>query len=122
MRFWPQRRRAAERTARHRPSRRPRTHELGLALVPSLLLVSRFGPGLLDSPHWWRWPLLGALGGTALLLWGFALLGVVPLFNLVLPTRLRAFRGGYFTVSAVPWHLHNALFYLVRFTFPLCTT
>ena len=57
------------------------------------------------------------LGGSALFLAGFALLVVVPIYNLLLPTRLRHFDGGYFTVAAVPWYLHNALFYLVRFTF-----
>jgi acetyltransferase-like isoleucine patch superfamily enzyme len=48
---------------------------------------------------------------------GLALLVVVALFNRLLPTRLRPFRGGYYTLRAVPWVLHNALFYLVRFTF-----
>jgi acetyltransferase-like isoleucine patch superfamily enzyme len=90
---------------------------LGLALVPSLLLVSRLGPGLWLGEHWYRWPLLGASLGAALFLWGFALLIVVPIYNFVLPTRLHAFRGGYFTAAALPWYLHNGLFYLVRFTF-----
>jgi acetyltransferase-like isoleucine patch superfamily enzyme len=56
--------------------------------------------------------------GTALSLFvfGFALLCVVPLYNLVLPTRVRPFKGGYYTLRAAPWLLHNALFYLVRFT------
>jgi Bacterial transferase hexapeptide (six repeats) len=90
---------------------------LGLALVPSLLVVSRTAPALWRWASWMRWPSLGMLGGAAVFLWGFSLLVVVPVFNALLPTRLRAFSGGYFTVAAVPWYLHNALFYLVRYTF-----
>jgi acetyltransferase-like isoleucine patch superfamily enzyme len=48
---------------------------------------------------------------------GFALLVVVPIFNFVLPTRVKPFKGGYYTIHAVPWALHNALFYVVRYTF-----
>jgi hypothetical protein len=90
---------------------------LGLALTPSLLLVARLAPLLWRSPHWWRWPSLGVLLGIALFAWGFALLVVVPVFNWMLPTRVRPFHGGYFTIAALPWYLHNGLFYLVRFTF-----
>ena len=90
---------------------------LGLALAPSLALASRAAPVLWRWDSWMRWPALGLLAGTGLFLWGFALLVVVPVFNFLLPTRLRPFRGGYFTAAAVPWYLHNALFYLVRFTF-----
>ncbi|HEX8725475.1 MAG TPA: hypothetical protein VF737_08815 [Gemmatimonadaceae bacterium] len=90
---------------------------LGLALVPPLLVVSRAAPPLWRWESWARWPLLGIVGGASAFLWGFSLLVVVPVFNFVLPTRLRAFSGGYFTVAAVPWYLHNGLFYLVRYTF-----
>ena len=90
---------------------------LGLALIPSLLIVGRWGPPLWHVQSWIRWPVLGGLIGASLFIWGFALLVVVPIYNFILPTRLRPFNGGYFTVAAVPWYLHNGLFYLVRFTF-----
>jgi hypothetical protein len=90
---------------------------LGIALVPSLLLVERVGVPLLTGAGWWRVPLFAVLVSAALFIWGFSLLVVVPVFNLILPTRLRPFRGGYFTIAALPWYLHNGLFYLVRFTF-----
>ena len=90
---------------------------VGLAMVPSILLVSRAGPRLWAWESWLRWPALGVLGGSAVFLAGFALLVVVPIYNFLLPTRLRPFSGGYFTLAAVPWYLHNALFYLVRFSF-----
>ena len=90
---------------------------LGLALVPSLWIMSRVGPAVWRLNSWVRWPVLGVASGASMFLWGFALLVVVPVFNLVLPTRLKRFDGGYFTVAAVPWYLHNGLFYLVRLTF-----
>lgn len=89
----------------------------GLAMVPSLLLVGAWGPALWRGGTWLRWPALGILLAAAAFLWGFSLLVVVPVFNFILPTRLRPFSGSYFTVAAVPWYLHNGLFYLVRFTF-----
>ncbi|MEZ4413206.1 MAG: hypothetical protein R2910_09505 [Gemmatimonadales bacterium] len=90
---------------------------LGLALTPAVLVwqwVAEWGA---------RLSMLGqafaiALGtAVAFFVFGFALLIVVPLYNLVLPTRVRPFRGGYYTLQAAPWLLHNALFYLVRYTF-----
>ena len=90
---------------------------LGVALAPSLLVVSRAWPPLWSWSSALRWPALGVLAGASLFLWGFSLLVVVPVFNLILPTRLRPFKGGYFTVAAVPWYLHNGLFYVVRYTF-----
>jgi hypothetical protein len=89
---------------------------LGIALVPALWLVHRWGPALWAAGGWPNLITLAALVATAFFVWGFALLVVVPLYNALLPTRLQAFRGGYFSAAAVPWYLHNGLFYLVRFT------
>lgn len=90
---------------------------LGVALTPALWLVRRWGPALWSSASWYSSLALALLIAIAAFVWGFALLVVVPIYNLVLPTRLHAFRGGYFSAAAIPWYLHNGLFYLVRFTF-----
>lgn len=90
---------------------------LGVALAPALWLVRRWGPELWQAGGWPRLLALGVLVASAAFVWGFALLVVVPIYNAVLPTRLRRFHGGYFTAAAIPWYLHNGLFYLVRFTF-----
>lgn len=90
---------------------------LGVALAPALWLVRRWAPGLWQSGGAPQAFALAVLIACALFVWGFALLIVVPVYNFVLPTRLRPFHGGYFTAAAVPWYLHNGLFYLVRFTF-----
>lgn len=88
---------------------------LGAALAPALWVVAaafRLAPATAL-----RWPLLGLASAVAYFVFGFALMAVVALLNFVLPTRVRAFRGTYYTLGAVPWFLHNGLFYLVRFTF-----
>jgi hypothetical protein len=90
---------------------------LGLALAPSVWILRRWAPALWVAGDWWSSIRLAVLTAAALFVWGFSLLVVVPIYNALLPTRLRPFRGGYFTAAAVPWYLHNGLFYLVRFTF-----
>jgi hypothetical protein len=89
----------------------------GVALMPALWMIRRWGAPLWASGGAPELVLLGLLTAASLFVFGFALLVVVPLYNLVLPTRLRPFRGGYFTAAAIPWYLHNGLFYIVRFTF-----
>jgi len=90
---------------------------LGLALTPAVLLwqwVATWSAGLPPLNH----ALAIAMGAAvAFFAFGFALLVVVPVYNLVLPTRVHPFKGGYYTLQAAPWLLHNALFYLVRYTF-----
>lgn len=88
----------------------------GVALVPAIALIERYGLPLWHSAAWWRLPALGMLVAASVAVWGLALMLVVPVYNWLLPTRMKPFKGGYFTVAALPWYVHNALFYLVRFT------
>lgn len=90
---------------------------LGIALAPALyfldlaLPTSRRLGGVLSLIG------QGTSLGAAFFIAGFTLLLVVPVFNRLLPTRIKPFKGGYFTFATLPWYVHNALFYLVRFTF-----
>lgn len=90
---------------------------IGLALAPALWLMDAWLPWAHAFGDWRRWPLAGIGFGLAFFVAGFALLLVLPLFNLLLPTRPKAFAGGYFSADAVPWGLHNGLFYVARYTF-----
>ncbi len=90
---------------------------LGVALAPALALVQvvfTWAARLQPVPGWLA---KGLALGLGWFVFGLALLAVVALYNKVLPTRVRPFKGGYYTLDAVPWFLHNGLFYLVRFTF-----
>jgi acetyltransferase-like isoleucine patch superfamily enzyme len=90
---------------------------LGLALAPALFLFSNINTWSLDLPQLLRWVVLGFGVACSFFAFGFSLLIVVPIYNRLLPTRVRPFKGGYYSLQAVPWFLHNGLFYLVRFTF-----
>lgn len=90
---------------------------IGIALAPALALFAHGWAEAMTESAPWSWLLGGIAAGLSLFVFGFALLVVVPLFNALLPTRVREFHGSYFTIAAVPWYLHNGLFYLVRYTF-----
>jgi acetyltransferase-like isoleucine patch superfamily enzyme len=90
---------------------------LGLALAPALWVFDHLAawsgrlPGAL--------PYLAVATSAALcfFLAGLALLVVVPIYNFLLPTRVHPFKGGYYSIHVLPWFVHNALFYLVRYSF-----
>ncbi len=90
---------------------------LGLAAAPALWFVDRAAGWAGALPPWLAWPAVGTAIGVGFFLAGFVLLLIVPVYNLVLPTRVRRYKGAYYTIAALPWFVHNALFYLVRFTF-----
>lgn len=89
----------------------------GLALAPALWFLDQCWSLLVDVDNWLKWPAFGIACGTAFFIAGFALLMVIPAFNFLLPTRVKPFKGGYYTYSALPWYIHNSLFYIVRYTF-----
>ncbi len=90
---------------------------LGLALAPALAVVDVGFGWAAQLSRVPGWLLRGFALALAWFVFGLVLIVVVPLYNKVLPTKLKPFRGGYYTLEAVPWFLHNGLFYLVRFTF-----
>jgi acetyltransferase-like isoleucine patch superfamily enzyme len=90
---------------------------LGLALAPALWSWSRLHSLILRLPGSWHWFLAGFSLALCFFVFGLSLLVVIPAYNRLLPTRVKPFKGGYYTLHALPWFLHNGLFYLVRFTF-----
>jgi len=90
---------------------------LTLAAFPSVRLFLYVNERTASSAPWIHALALAGCAGFGFFLSGLALLVIVPCYNLVLPTRVRPFHGGYFTIAAVPWYVHNGLLYLVRYTF-----
>jgi acetyltransferase-like isoleucine patch superfamily enzyme len=90
---------------------------LGLAGAPALWCFQHLlaWSGQLPGPFYWLG--VATSGAACFVLAGLLLLVVVPIYNWILPTRVRPFKGGYYSIYAVPWFLHNGLFYLVRYTF-----
>jgi len=91
----------------------------GAALAPALwaghMMLSIFLPLMASS--WLDWFMMGFTYALAFFVFGLSLMVTVCILNFILPTRFKSFKGGYYTIHAVPWFLHNGLFYLVRFTF-----
>jgi acetyltransferase-like isoleucine patch superfamily enzyme len=90
---------------------------LGLALAPALWAFGHLASWSVRLPAAFRYVALGTSAAACFFLAGLTLLVVVPVYNRVLPTRVHPFKGGYYSIHVVPWLLHNALFYLVRYTF-----
>ncbi len=112
--------------------RRFRMASYVIALIP-LYLIGIFGMGLSATPSVYLFifvtqqtvnfmtPLHYLLTACALVagyfLYGIVLIFVMPLFNFLMPFRLKPFRGGYYSLETVPWYFHNAFTYIVRYTF-----
>ncbi|HJV90626.1 MAG TPA: hypothetical protein VJ623_10005 [Holophagaceae bacterium] len=90
---------------------------LGVALAPALWVWGKTAPYSATLQGLWPWIWTGFCGACCFFIFGLALMVVVPVYNFLLPTRFGRFKGGYYTLAAVPWFIHNGLFYLVRFTF-----
>ena len=90
---------------------------LGIALAPALALVHALFGWASRMPVVPAYLVRGFALGLAWFSFGMALLGVVAFYNKVLPTQLHPFKGGFYSPATVTWFLHNALFYLVRYTF-----
>jgi hypothetical protein len=86
---------------------------MGSALAVGFL-VFNYISSLHDS-YW----LKGISLALSFLSYGFSLIIIVPFVNqiLFLPQLLKPFRGNNYSLEAIPWFLHNALLYLVRYTF-----
>ncbi len=50
-------------------------------------------------------------------MYGLTLVFVVPAVNKILPLKVKPHRATWYSLSVIPWYYHNALTYLVRYTF-----
>ncbi|MBN2425298.1 MAG: hypothetical protein JXR46_13560 [Calditrichaceae bacterium] len=90
---------------------------MGLAAAPGIYVFSyifHLTPALADVV---RYPILGIAAVCAYFLYGFSIIFIIPLLNWLNPFKLKPFRGSYFSLQSIPWYVHNALLYIVRYTF-----
>jgi acetyltransferase-like isoleucine patch superfamily enzyme len=90
---------------------------LGLALAPALWVFDHLAAWSGRLPGALPYLAVATSGALCFFLAGLALLVVVPIYNFLLPTRVHPFKGGYYSIHVLPWFVHNALFYLVRYSF-----
>lgn len=90
---------------------------IGVALAPAIALTRLLLDVFPQSDGIPGLVLQGFAYGLAFITAGLSLMATVAALNFALPTRYKPFKGGYYTIHALPWFLHNGLFYLVRYTF-----
>lgn len=90
---------------------------MGIALSPGVYLFLYILESTQAWPLFLRYSAIGTGISAGYLLYGFSLILIVPLFNFLFPLRLKPWRGIYYSLGTIPWYIHNALTYLVRFTF-----
>jgi len=90
---------------------------MGIAATPGIYLFSYLFEATKDWPQFFHFLSLGVGFFGAYLLYGISILFVIPFFNWILPFKPKPFRGSYFSLQSVPWYIHNALTYIVRYTF-----
>jgi hypothetical protein len=90
---------------------------MGISATPGVIFFNYIMKLTLGLPDYFRLFLLAWTLILAFFIYGFTLIFVVPFFNFIMPFRIKAFRGGYYSISSVPWYIHNALTYIVRYTF-----
>ncbi len=90
---------------------------MGLSLTPGVMFFNAVSK-LTANYH----PLIhGVSSGLSVaagfFMYGLTLIFVVPVFNKLLPLKVKPLRSSWFSISVLPWYYHNALTYLVRYTF-----
>lgn len=90
---------------------------MGTALTPGITLFD-FAYKYTEGSHFLLRNLgLGLSIASGFFMYGLTLIFIVPLVNKLLPLKVRPHRATWYSLSVIPWYYHNALTYLVRYTF-----
>jgi len=90
---------------------------MGVSLTPGVLLFNWASETTRDSHALIHGLSLGMSLAAGFFMYGLTLIFVVPLVNKLLPLKVKPHRASWFSLSVIPWYYHNALTYLVRYTF-----
>lgn len=90
---------------------------MGLSLTPGITLLSAVNEWTKDTHFILRNACLGFSVAATFFSYGLTLIFVVPMVNKLLPLKVKPHRASWFSLSVIPWYYHNALTYLVRYTF-----
>lgn len=90
---------------------------MGVSLTPGVHLYNWMSEATIGSHSLVKSLSLGLSLAAGFFMYGFTLIFVVPLVNKLLPLKVKPMRDSWFSISVVPWYYHNALTYLVRYTF-----
>jgi hypothetical protein len=90
---------------------------MGVALLPGISLFQIVSDWSQDFSFLIRNLLFGFSLSAGFFLYGMTLIFIVPAVNKLLPLKVRPHRATWYSLSVIPWYYHNALTYLVRYTF-----
>jgi hypothetical protein len=90
---------------------------LGIGLIPAVLIVQATVSASSHLPQFVQVFALAVSLPLGYLAYGMTMIFVVPFFNFCGQLYLKPWRGSYYSAPAVGWYIHNALTYLLRFTF-----
>ena len=90
---------------------------LGLAAAPALFWYNLVSEQTAQWPAILHYAAIGFGLSSGYLIYGLCLLFILPAVNFLIPFRVKAFRGPWYSLPAIPWFIHNALCYMMRFTF-----
>ncbi len=90
---------------------------MGISLTPGITLLTHVNEWTQGWHFLIRNAFLGLSVATTFFSYGLTLIFVVPLVNKLLPLKVKPMRASWFSLSVIPWYYHNALTYLVRYTF-----
>ena len=90
---------------------------MALAITPAVWVFTLLNDASQSAPVFVHYFSLAAGIVLGYFIYGISIIFIVPAVNFILPFRLKPFRGNYYSLASVPWYIHNALTYLVRYTF-----
>lgn len=90
---------------------------MGISLTPGITLLGWVNEVTQHSHFILRNACLGFSVAATFFSYGLTLIFVVPAVNKLLPLKVKPHRASWFSLSVIPWYYHNALTYLVRYTF-----
>lgn len=90
---------------------------IGLSLTPSIFFVKFVYRATISWSAFAHYFSIGTAVAFGFIIYGLCIMTVVPAINFLLPFRVKPFRGIWYSLPAIPWYIHNALTYIVRYTF-----
>jgi hypothetical protein len=90
---------------------------MGISATPGVMFFNFITDISQSLPTILYYLILSSTLVTSYFIYGLVLIFVMPLFNFLMPFRLKPFRGMYYSLTSVPWYFHNAFTYIVRYTF-----
>jgi hypothetical protein len=90
---------------------------MGISVTPGVYFYNFALDSTAQWPQFFHYLSIGFSIVFGYFLYGCSMIFVIPLFNFLMPFRVKPFRGSYFSLATIPWYFHNTYIYVVRYTF-----